>query len=92
VKEDKAYQQKQELLRKKHGLQNKNVVVVEKNNTIKFLVKTLAAVIRLVATVAILSFAVLGLVAIVYPSPRLELLYILNEALAILRDYMSGLI
>lgn len=61
------------------------VVVIEKNNTLKFFVKTAGRILCVGADLLLISLAMIGLTALVYPGPRASLLLILYEALEILR-------
>lgn len=62
-----------------------DVVVVEKSNTIKFLVKMIAVLIKIVVTITIFLLAVIGLTALVYPDTRHELWL---QGLQIYRDLL----
>lgn len=81
AEEDKAEEQKQEKLKRKFGIQGRNVVVVEGTSTAQFVVKTIAAILRFVATVIIIALAFIGIVALFYEAPRMELFVILHEVL-----------
>lgn len=80
IKEERAEEQRQRDLKKKHHIQqDKEIIVVEKSNMIKFTIKTLSAVIKIAATIVLLTLAVIGLLTIIYPAPRSELLIIINQ-------------
>lgn len=81
VEEHQAEEEKQDKLKKKFGIKGKNVVVVEKNNTFTFTVKTIGFILRFIATVVIIGLAFVGIVALFYDAPRRELFTILNEAI-----------
>lgn len=81
VEEKRAEEEKQDKLKKKFGIKGKNVVVVERNNTFKFTIKTIGYILRFVATVIIIGLAFIGIVALFYDAPRRELLVILNEVI-----------
>lgn len=78
--EERAFEQSQTQLKEKHGISRDNVIVVEKANTFKFTVKSLAALIRLIAAIIMVILAVIGLAALIYPGPRQELSIIFLES------------
>lgn len=79
VKKEEAYQREQRRLKEKHEITDPDVVVVEKDNMWKFLIRFLAGLIRMLAAILLLTLASVGLLAIVYPSPRAELLQVLSD-------------
>ncbi len=80
VREKQELAAEQSFLKKKHGIaQDQEVVVVEKSNMVKFLLRYLGFGIRLAATILLLFLAFIGLVAIVYPEPRMDLLTIFQN-------------
>lgn len=91
VNADKAYQKEQLALKKKHKIKNKNVVVVEKSNNLKFIINTMRGVIItiLLAAIAILLFV--AVTALCYPEPRhgLQTLYI--KGVEELRTYLPNM-
>lgn len=69
------FQAQQEELKRKHGIEeDENVVVVEKDDKVKFAIRLLIAFIRLVLTIVIIMFAVLGVFALVYQNSRTPIL------------------
>ena len=74
-------EKKQRKLKEKFGIKGKNVVVVERTNMVKFIIRTMAAIIRLVATILLIGLAFIGILALVYEEPRKELVEILWNAL-----------
>ena len=79
--EELQEEKKQRKLKEKFGIKGKNVVVVERTNMVKFMIRTMAAIIRLVATIFLISLAFIGILALVYEEPRKELVEILWNAL-----------
>ena len=64
------------------GVEDKeDLIVVERSNTFKFIVKSVGQVIRLVATLVILALAFIGIVSLVYPAPRTEVFAILTDGM-----------
>lgn len=52
-------------------------IIVEKNNMFKFTVKTFGQLVHIIATVMVLILAALGLLALLYPEVRIELMKVL---------------
>lgn len=70
----------QEELRKKHNLDvPDDVVVVEKSNTVKFLIRFLSAAIRIIFSVVGIILMALGIIALIYPNIREHLIYTLQN-------------
>lgn len=74
IREEEAEKKAQEELRIKHHIDDEKVLIVEKNNVFKFTVKTVAAMIRVAASVIVLILAIIGLLSLLYPSTRAELI------------------
>lgn len=70
IEEEVAEQQKQEELHTKHNIQDKEVIVVEKSNMIKFSVRSIVALVRLCANILLLFLAAVGLLCLIYPETR----------------------
>lgn len=84
IKQEKVFWREQELLQEKYDIEDKDVVIVEKSNIYKFTIRMIATLIRVTATIVILILAAIGLLALIYPVPRLDILILLNE----LRDQL----
>lgn len=76
---EKEEQQKQEGLRKKYKVDDKEVMIVEKNNMIKFFLHVFYGTIRIAATITILLLAAIGLLTLLYPEIRTEFLIVMKE-------------
>ena len=61
--------QEQEELRQKYGIEEE-VVVKETSNMGKFMIKSVAGVIRIIATILSLILAAIGIITLVYPNSR----------------------
>ena len=72
--------QKQKKLQEKYG-QNENVRIVERNNMGKFLVRTMGRCIRITALIMLFVLAAIGLIALIYPEIRQELIQVLGGVL-----------
>ena len=78
-----------EALKKKHQIDQENVVVVEKSNTYKFTIKTIISFIKLIATVTLLILAVIGLTTLVYPTLRQEFLTIFLDVFDQFKNFIK---
>lgn len=81
AEEEQIQERRQDKLKKKFGIKDKDVVIVERNNTFKFTISTLAAILRFAATVIVIALALVGITAMFYEAPRRELLIIFNDVL-----------
>lgn len=80
VEEKHEERRHQEELRKKHNLDvPDDVVVVEKSNTVKFLIRFLEAAIRIIFSVVGIILMALGIIALIYPDIRVHLIYTLQN-------------
>ncbi len=76
-------QRQQKLLHEKHNIEDDNVIVVEKSGIYRFLIslcKTIAAII-------VFCLAAVGLLSLIYPEPRNEMLDILESAISQVIDF-----
>lgn len=69
-KEEQELEQQQRELKDKYDIQNEEVYVVEKNNIFKFLMRGLWWCIRVLAYIAFIALAAVGIIAIIYPDTR----------------------
>lgn len=74
IEEEVKEQEEQRLLHEKHGIEDENVVVVEKPSLMKFILKTIGFLIRLLITIIFIGFAAIGIIGMVYTQPR-ELIF-----------------
>lgn len=81
--------QKQKRLQEKYGI-NENVRIVERNNMGKFFVKTIGKCIQIVAVIILFILAAIGLIALIYPEIRQELLQVLGGVLAEGQNLIQG--
>lgn len=82
VEEEIEKEQEQKRLREKHQVHDEQVLIVEKDDLAKFLIRTGTGAVKLIATIAILGLAVLGLLTLIYPVPRDALFQVLQEILS----------
>lgn len=79
IKEEIQFEESQKNLKEKHHIEDPNVVVIERNNFIKFFIQTGARILRIIATIVLLFLAVIGLITFVYPSLRSDLFLIIKD-------------
>ena len=79
LEEQEKQERKQQKLRDKHAIEDENVIVVEKNNMIKFSIRSIATLTRLIATGILLCLATIGLMSLVYPETRNQLIVIAKQ-------------
>lgn len=84
------HEQQQAELRKQYDIE-KDVVVVEKKSRVVMMWRTtlffVSTAIRVLATITIAVFTVIGIAAVLFPAPRHELTLIFQQALSELRGY-----
>lgn len=84
-KAEEEEKHEQEELKAKHNIEA-DVYVVEKNNTFKFLLRGAYTLLRVVSSVVLIVLAAVGILSIVYPETRRELIIVLTD---ILNNLMS---
>lgn len=77
IEEKRQFEREQEALKQKYQLDTEKIVV-EKSNMVKFAVRTFTGLIRITATILLFILAALGLMTLIYPVPREELLKVLH--------------
>lgn len=82
VQEDKEFAQSQQIIKNRHNIEDENVVVVEKNNMFKFLVRLFLRIIKFAAAAAILLLAAIGLTALIYPAPRSDVYEVIDGVIS----------
>lgn len=78
IAEKHKFEEEQQNLKKKYQLDTEKIVV-EKNNTFKFLIGVLGSLVRTVAQIVICAMAVIGIMTLIYPGPRAALIEVLYE-------------
>ena len=79
AKADLAQEQEQKRLRKKHHVEEEGLLIVKRDNLLKFFVRCLASMVRIGATIFLSLLAAIGLVSLVYPEVREVLLRVLYQ-------------
>ena len=69
MKQEEREKEHQESLKERYDIEE-DVVVVEKTNTIKFLLKTMLGGARLIIAILVFILALIGLTALIYPDSR----------------------
>lgn len=69
----------QKRLKEKHSIEDKNIIVVEKNNIFKFTVKTVILLIKAITGIALLCLAAIGIFTLLYSDLRQVFISILSE-------------
>lgn len=80
--EKQEYEKHQADLRKKHQIENEDVVVVEKDDKVKFFIRLGISFIKTSAAICITILAAFGIMALIYPDIREELvlqLFLIKE-------------
>lgn len=74
---DKENEQKR--LKKKHSIEDNNIIVIEKNNIFKFTVKTVILLIRAITGITLFCLAAIGIFTLLYSDLRQVFISILSE-------------
>lgn len=85
IVEEQKFQKKQSKLKEKYELSD-NVVIIEKDNMIKFFVRIIESTIQKMATIILLILAIIGLFTLLYPEIRNVFFEVVNQ---ILQQYFS---
>ena len=60
-------------LKKKHHITDENVIIVEKSNTIKFMIRVILLIIKTAAWIALVTLAAVGILCLIFPDTRTAL-------------------
>lgn len=82
IAEKQAFEQEQLKLRKKYKIHEDGIIQIKKRRLLEIIFKVGADTIRTLATMILCMLAAVGLTALVYVGPRMELVLILQEVLA----------
>lgn len=74
IKKENELENRQKKLHKKYHVPE-DVMIIEKDNTIKFFVRTTGNIVKVTAGIVIFLFAVIGVAAIIFPGSREELIH-----------------
>lgn len=81
IEEEQEEERHQRQLKDKHGIEDENVVVVEKFSLTKFITKTFISFVKTLATIMLLVLAAVGIIALIYDEVRNPLIDILKDGL-----------
>lgn len=90
AKETLRQEEEQKHLHEKHGIEDQNTVVIEKSNMTKFLIRCVGKIFRIAAAAMVFILAAIGLLALIYPEIRSEVLQVLQSVLGEARN-MTGI-
>ena len=88
VHEKEEFIEEQQKIKTRHGIEDDNVVVVEKRMIIKSAIALCIHTIQFIAKILLIILAFIGLVAIVYPEPRNELLQIVSATINQVKEFI----
>ena len=77
AKEALKQEAEQKQLREKHGIQDNNTLIVEKNNLLKFCIRCFTKIVKIFVTAGIFLLASVGLMSLIYTGVREELMKVL---------------
>lgn len=90
AREELEREAEQKRLHDKHKIKDEHIVVVEKDNTFKFTLRILEQLTRLTATITVLVLAAIGIISLLYPEVRKELIDVLQVIMEQAKD-MAGM-
>ncbi len=77
---DRIKQQNEEnRIKEKHRITDENVVVVEKANTLRFIIRITVLLLKTAAWITLIILAAVGILCLIYPETRTEFFRILAE-------------
>lgn len=77
-KNKKQQEAQENRIKQKHHIIDENVVVVEKSNTLKFIIRILVLFLKTAAWITLIILAAVGILCLVYPETRWALFDILS--------------
>lgn len=89
VREEKEYQREQRRLHRMHKEIDPDAVIVEKVNMLKFLLSYFRGIGKALCGTAMILLAAIGLLALLYPAPRGEVVRVLAEITAEIRGFFG---
>lgn len=90
ILEEQEFEKKQQELKQKYQVKDENVLVVEKTNLYKFTMHMIGVIIRTAAAILIFFFAAVGVLALIYPGPRGQMLLLIDQLIAQLHVLLGG--
>ena len=86
---DNKEKKHQDELKKIHGIEDEKVVVVEKNNFIKYFIRLFSSVFKDIVSITLIILAFIGLVSIIFPAPRADIIDIFSSALTEMKSFFE---
>ena len=77
-KNKKQQEAQENRIKQKHHIIDENVVVVEKSNTLKFIIRILVLFLKTAVWITLIILAAVGILCLVYPETRWALFDILS--------------
>lgn len=77
-KNKKQQEAQENRIKQKHHITDENVVVVEKSNTLKFIIRILVLFLKTAVWITLIILAAVGILCLVYPETRWALFDILS--------------
>lgn len=90
AREELEREAEQKRLHNKHNIKDDHAIVVEKDNMFKFTVRIFEQLTRLAATIIVLILAAIGIISLLYPEVRRELIDVLQAIIEQTKD-MAGM-
>lgn len=91
--EERRQQDRQKQIKEDLGIENENAIVIEKGykgiNYIKTIARILAKIIKVICSITISIFACIGVLVLIYPNTRTELLAVINQIVNEVQHFIS---
>ena len=65
-------------IKEKHHITDENIVVVEKSNTLKYIIRIMVLLLRTAAWITLIILAAVGILCVIYPETRAALFDVLS--------------
>ena len=88
IKKEKEQEKQQRRLRVKYEVPE-DVMIIEKDNTIKFFIRTTGNIVKLITGIIIFLLTVIGVSALIFPVSRMELFNQLMNTWNELKDFVE---
>lgn len=83
----------QQKLRREYGIENANTIVVERKNpltnSLRVLLQFAKQLVQVLASILVVALATIGLATLVYPNTRTAFLANMQEAFAVLQNFIG---
>ena len=82
VGREREFREEQRKLHRKHKEVDQDTVIVEKTNMLKFLLAYFRGIVKALTGILLILLAAIGILAMLYPGPRNEVIKVLYEIAA----------